>query len=58
MVPVSWSKLSPHPRMHLTGEKLPGIDDLENQVVVEEDKDLVDQKTDLILRTGIQLDQQ
>ena len=37
MVPVSWNKLPSHPPLHLTGEELPGIDDLENQVVVEED---------------------
>ena len=37
MVPVSWSKLPSHPPFRLTGEELPGIDDLENQVVVEED---------------------
>ena len=37
MVPVSWNKLPSHPPFRLTGEELPGIDDLENQVVVEED---------------------
>ena len=37
MVPVSWSKLPSQPPFRLTGEELPGIDDLENQVVVEED---------------------
>ena len=42
MVPVSWSKLPSHPPLHLTGEELRGIDDLENQVVVEEDEDLED----------------
>ena len=42
MVPVSWSELPSHPPLHLPGEELPGIDDLENQVVVEEDEDLED----------------
>lgn len=42
VVPVSWSKLPSHPPFRLTGEELPGIDDLENQVVVEEDEDLED----------------
>ena len=42
MVPVSWSELPSQPPFRLTGEELPGIDDLENQVVVEEDEDLED----------------